>query len=119
MSFYLGVWNSAAAISDDEAARQYLELSDAELVQPKFDAQVYAFYCRLIALYPEVELVPDEELNTCPWACSIDMPGSHVIMGIQLEKSEEVLSQVLVLAEQHQLVCFDPQAGPVPLCRSR
>jgi len=76
MSFYLGIWNSPTAISDNEAARQYLALGDEKPVQSKFDSQVYAFYCRLTALYPEVEMVPEDELGACPWACSIDMPAA-------------------------------------------
>jgi hypothetical protein len=115
MSFYLGVWNTLTALSDDEAARQYVALSDETSAQSKFDSQVYAFYCRLTALYPEVEMVPEDELGACPWACSIDMPGSHVIMEIQVERSQEIVPQVMSLAEKHQLVCFDPQAGKVRL----
>jgi len=115
MSFYLGIWNSPTAISDNEAARQYLALGDEKPVQSKFDSQVYAFYCRLTALYPEVEMVPEDELSACPWDCSIDMPGGHVIMAIQFERSQEILPQVVSLAEQYALVCFDPQAGRVYL----
>lgn len=76
---------------------------------------MYGFYCRLTNLYPEVEMVPEDELDACRWACSIDMPGSHVIMAIQPDKFEEVLPKVVAITERHQLVCFDPQAGKVYL----
>jgi hypothetical protein len=36
MRFYLGVWKSATAISDDEAAAQYLALSDEQSVESEF-----------------------------------------------------------------------------------
>jgi len=36
-------------------------------------------------------------------------------MAIVPEQSEKVVPQVLVLAEEHALVCFDPQAGKVYL----
>jgi len=48
MDFYLGVWNSPTAISDDEAAARYLALSDEKSVEREFDASVYNFYCLLI-----------------------------------------------------------------------
>jgi hypothetical protein len=115
MSFYLGVWSSPAAISDNEAAARYASLNGEKSVEPEFDPHVYAFYCRLTTLYPEVELVPEDKLNACPWACGIDITGDHVIMAIQPEQSETVLSQVLALAAQDELVCFDPQAGKVHL----
>jgi hypothetical protein len=115
MSFYLGIWKSATAISDDEAAAQYLALRDEKSVESEFDDKVYSFYCRLTSLYPEVEMVPEDELDSCPWAGGIDIAGGHVILAIQPEQSEKVVPQVMVLAEQHELVCFDPQAGKVYL----
>jgi hypothetical protein len=110
-SFYLGVWHSPKAISDDEAAVRYRALSDGKSTSPEFDSQVYAFYFRLTDLYPEIDMVPEAELDTCPWDCAIDMSGGHVIMAIRAERVERLLPEVLALAEQHGLVCFDPQAG--------
>jgi hypothetical protein len=73
MSFYLGVWNSPTAISDDEGAVRYRELNDEKSVEPKFDEHVYAFYSRLTNLFPDVEMVPEDELDACPWASGIDI----------------------------------------------
>lgn len=115
MSFYLGVWKSTAAISDDEASAQYLALRNEESVESEFDDKVYAFYSGLTRRYPEVEMVPEEELDACPWACGLDFTGGHVIMAIRPEMSEKVVSEVRVLAAHHELVCFDPQAGKVHL----
>jgi hypothetical protein len=81
----------------------------------RFDDQVYAFYSRLISLYPEVETLPEDELDDSPWACSMEVSGSHVIMAILPEQSEKVVSQVLALAEDNGVVCFNPQAGKVYL----
>lgn len=116
-SFYLGVWHALTAISDDEAARQYLALSDGTPAFPEFDPRVYAFYIRVTGLYPEIDMVPESDLDTCPWACAIDMSGGHVIMAIEPEKSERLVPVLLALAEQHDLVCFDPQNHIVHLPR--
>jgi hypothetical protein len=115
MNFYLGVWNSPTAISDDEAATRYLVLNSEKSAEPDFDGQVYSFYCHLTSLYPEIEMVPEYELGSCPWACGLDITGDHVIMAIQAEQSEKIMRQILVLAAQHELVCFDPQASKVHL----
>ena len=111
---YLAVWNSLTPISDEEAAHQYQLPKDVGS-ERRFDDKVYAFYSRLISLYPEVETLSEEELDSSPWACSMEVSGSHVIMAIVPEQSEKVVPQVLVLAEEHALVCFDPQAGKVYL----
>ena len=50
-------------------------LSDEKSVASGFDDQVYGFYSRLISLYPEVETVPEDELDICPWASGLDVAG--------------------------------------------
>jgi hypothetical protein len=115
MSFSLGVWNSPTAMSDDEAAARYRELNDEKSVEPEFDASVYKFYCDLISLFPEVETVPEDELDSCPWACGIDIAADHVIMAIQIEQARKIIGQIVSLAAKYELICFDPQAGQVYL----
>ena len=110
--YSLGVWNSNRGVSEDEAASIYLRLSDEGLQQP-FDAEVYAFYRRLTDHYPEVELVPEDELDSCPWASSIELGEGHVILPILPDMLEEVVPLVLSLAEYYGLVCFDPQSWKV------
>ena len=112
--FYLGVWNCLTPISSEEAAHQYKLLKEVGS-ERRFDDNIYAFYAKLIGLYPEVETLSEEDLDGSPWACSMEVSGSHVIMAIVPEQSEKVVPQVLVLAEEHALVCFDPQAGKVYL----
>lgn len=113
--FYLGVWSSDTAISDREAADLYVTMSDGRYPPNEFNAEVYSFYCRLIQCYPEIDLVPENELEACPWACALDVSDSHLIMAIQPNKSYSVVPVVLELAEQHGLICFNPQSGKVHL----
>jgi hypothetical protein len=112
---YLGVWNSLTPISDEEAARQYRLLREVESVPRRFNAEVYAFYSRLVSLYPEIDALPEDELGDSPWACSMEVSDSHVVMAILPGECEKVVPQVLALAEENGLVCFDSQAGRVYL----
>jgi len=113
-AFYLGVWACLTPISSEEAAHQYQLLKDLGS-ERRFDDKVYAFYSRLSSLYPEVETLSEEELDDSPWASSMEVSGSHVIMAIAPKQSEKVFPQVLALAEENGLVCFDPQVGKVYL----
>jgi hypothetical protein len=113
-SFCLGVWKCLTPISDEEAAHQYRLLREVGS-ESRFDAEVYAFYSRLIGLYPEIDTLPEEELDDSPWASSMEVSDSHVIMAIVPEQSEKVIPRVLALAEENGLVCFDPQASRVYL----
>jgi hypothetical protein len=74
-----------------------------------------AFYSRLTSRYPEVEMVPEDELDTCPWASGLDVAGDHVIMAIQLEQAPKIIGQIVALAAQYEVVYFDLQAGKVYL----
>ncbi len=115
MNFYLGVWNSPTAISDEQAAALYRVLSDGVSASSGFDARVYAFYASLTDTYPEVDLVSENRLDSCPWACAIEFSGVHAILAIRPEQAGRVVPAILALAEQHGLTCFDPQAGRVSL----
>lgn len=83
--------------------------------RPSLTRGVYAFYSSLTSHYPEVEMVPQDELDACPWACALDVTGDHVIMAIQLEHAPRSLAILGPFAAQVELVCFDPQAGKVYL----
>lgn len=112
MRFYLGVRNGLTAISDDEAAARYLVLSDEKSSQREFDAQVYAFYRRLTELYPEVDMLPEDQLGSSPWACSIEMSGGHVIMAIQLENHEKIAAEIMALAGATRTRMFRSSSRP-------
>jgi hypothetical protein len=45
----------------------------------------------------------------------MEVSDGHVIMAVLPEKFDTVVPQVLTLAEENGLVCFDPQAGQVYL----
>jgi hypothetical protein len=60
-------------------------------------------------------MVPEDELDACPWACALEVAGDHVIMAIQLEQAPKIIGQIVSLAAQLELVRFDPQAGKVYL----
>jgi hypothetical protein len=78
-------------------------LRDLESTARRFDAEVYAFYSRLISLYPEIDTLPEDELDDSPWACSMEVSDSHVIMAVLPEKCDKVVPQVLTLAEENGL----------------
>src|SRR5215472_3117664 len=82
---YFGVWNCLEPLSNEEAAHQYQLLKDLGS-ERRFDDKVYAFYSRLIGLYPEVETLSEDELDDSPWACSMEVSDSHVVMAIVPEK---------------------------------
>jgi hypothetical protein len=115
MSFRLGVWHSARAISNREAAGLFSLLSEEKWIPLEQYASVYSFYNELTAHFPEIEMMPEERMGDCPWACAIERSGLHVLLGIEHDRAAEVLPWVLALAQKYDLVCFDPQFHKVYL----
>ena len=113
-SYRLAVWHNATEISNFEAATVYLGLA-AHKRTNNFDPDVYAFYTHLTAIYPEVELVPEDELDSCPWACANELGDAHAILEILPRRAGAVGQLILSLASEHGLVCFDPQGARVYL----
>ena len=48
----------------------------------RFNAEVYAFYSRLVSVCPEIDTLPEGALDDSPWACSMEVPDGHVVMAI-------------------------------------
>jgi len=77
---------------------------------------VDAFYRELTGRWPEIDAVPDDEiddLNVCPWSVAMDRSGMHVIMCCAWSKADEVGKFVESLAMKNGLVFYDPQSDRV------
>src|SRR6201993_3896699 len=101
MGFHLGVWYSARAISNQEAAELFRLLSEQRWVPLEQYVSVYSFYNDLTSVFPEIEMTPEEKLEDCPWSCAMDHSGLHVLMDIEHEKARVILPLVLGLAQKH------------------
>jgi hypothetical protein len=117
MSFDLGVWYSDVSLTNEEAGEIYVKLCQNKLTLGGESEAVKGFYTDLTARWPEIDTVPIEvdDVDYCPWSCTLDRSGMHVIMPCVWSKAEDVFAFVHELATKHSLVLFDPQAGEVHL----
>jgi hypothetical protein len=81
-----------AALAENHHVIQALPANDNQLLKDvgserRFDDKLYAFYSRLISLYPDIDTLSDEELDDSPWAGSMEVSDSHVVMAIMPEQS--------------------------------
>lgn len=60
-------------------------------------------------------MLAEEDLDSSPWACALEISGSHVLLAMRPEQYSNAFPVILQLADQHGLVCFDPQNGKVHL----
>jgi hypothetical protein len=115
MSYDLGVWHGELPLDDDQAGDLYVKLCEERWVPIEENAATLAFYNELSARYPEIDDVPEEDLDECPWSCAHDRSGLHVLMAMRWSKYSEVAPVVYELAEKHGLICYNPQEGKVML----
>jgi hypothetical protein len=114
MSFDLAVWHSESAPSKQEAHRLYLNLCKSKAIPQERYAAVEAFYADLTSRYPEIDSLPEEALDSCPWSCAHDKSGFHVIMCMNHgDNLEEAAKFIVQLAEKHGLLCYNPQGSYV------
>ena len=114
MTFFLAVWPERRALSDKDAARYYTQLVEGRAPQA-FDESVYGFSCALTGRFPDLEMIEDADLDSSPWASALEVAGSHILMAVRPELFSSVFPVILQLAEEHGLVCFDPQNTKVHL----
>ena len=114
MTHYLAVWGGDSALSNRDAAKHYADLMEGRAPEA-FDAAVYAFSCALNRYFPDLEMTAEDDMDNCPWAAAPDVSGNYLIMAVRSEHFATVFPLVLRLAEEHGLVCFDPQNTKVHL----
>ena len=115
MNFYLGVWRSEGPLSDKRAAEQYARLLEGNDLTQGFDPGIYAFCAQLARCYPELDSLSEDEQDSSPWASALEVSGCHAILAFRPERYRDAFPMVLQLADQHGLVCFDPQNRKVHL----
>ena len=117
MSFDLGVWYSSRPLTDEEAAERHRACCDNgdidRLIEPH--QSVADFVSEVTARYPQIDDVPEDEIEHCPWSVAFDPSKGHVTMPICWSRVEDVAPVVMELAAKHGLVCYDPQMGKVHL----
>ena len=116
MSYDLGVWYPYQRLSHEQAGKLYVALCEGKGETPPAHAAVDGFYQELTAKHPEIDTIPDEQIDDhdyCPWSCALDRSPGHVIMPCVWSKAEYVDSLVRELARKHGLAVFDPQAGRI------
>jgi len=115
MSLDIGVFYTERPHSNDEAMARYIAYCEEDDLAPYIEAspKVKKFLEELTTTYPQIDDVPEGELESCPWACAFDVSKGHALMPMISSKYEEAALLVVGLAQKHGLVCVDPQSGTI------
>jgi hypothetical protein len=116
MSFDLCVWFPQERVGPREAGALYSRLCDGDTSGVVAHPAVENFYGALIAMHPEIDLIPEEKIDDhdyCPWSCALDHSPGHVIMSCVWSKATYVRQLVQGLARKYNLALYDPQTDEV------
>ncbi|MEO8052262.1 MAG: hypothetical protein ABI833_17775 [Acidobacteriota bacterium] len=116
MSFDLAVWYSDKPVTVEESGGLYLKLCNQEWVPTDENPLIESFYQELCRTYPEIDTLPENQVDECPWSCAHDRSGLHVLMCMGWGgKTTKVAEYIVELAAKNGLVCYDPQGPDVYL----
>jgi len=113
MSYDLGILSIKNRISNQEASVLYATLCNGDYSGVISNSSVNMFYDELTAKHPEIDNVPDEEIDNtdlCPWSVAFDRSDGHIIICSVWSKAEYVFELILNLAGKHGLATYCPQS---------
>jgi hypothetical protein len=116
MSCDFAVWSPDKRLNDAESGRVYRRLCDGITDDIGPNPAIDAFYEELTAKHPEIDDIPEEEIDNhdlCPWSIAMDKSPAHVIMLCVWSKADYVDQLIKTLARKHGLAVYDPQAGKI------
>jgi hypothetical protein len=74
--------------------------------------RILSYIEELTAKYPDLDELPDDEVDDSPWADSPlrgNVMGPFFYFALVPSKADETVPFIADTARRHELVCFDPQ----------
>jgi hypothetical protein len=114
MSFDLGFWYEENPITAEEAGVIYMRLCEGDVSVVKAYPITY-FLEDVKQHYPPIGAYRDEDVDDCPWNCDWDIGPGSVVVCIAWSRADELTPILMELANEHDLLCYNPQRGEVYL----
>jgi len=113
VSFDLAIRSAARPLDPDQALRAYQRLAEGEewsSVLPE-DPRIGPFVRALGARWPDLDSLPESEVDASPWSGGFELSPAHAVVFIRWSRCEEIAPVVIATALQPGLFVLDPQEG--------
>lgn len=110
MGYDLAVWHSEKKLTAAEAQKIYELLADGEPSEDvKPDDRLKAFRDQVIAKYPPMDAVAEENADEATWSDESGGSDAYMFLSIAYSKAEAMTEFIFATTKAHGLVCYDPQ----------
>jgi hypothetical protein len=116
LSFDLAAFSGTRPLTRERVVDAYVRLSDDPdgwKVLLEADPAVEAFVAEISARWPQIDDVPNDEVDDCPWNVAFDQSTAHVSSAIAFSRADEVAPVYIDAAVRHGLYVYDPQDDKV------
>jgi hypothetical protein len=113
VSFDLAVLSATRPLTADEACNAYQRLLSGEVwsaVLPPDDG-IAQFVAALSARWPDIDTLPESQLDASPWSNGLDVSPAHVLLNMRWSSPDAVIQFCEETAARLGLNLFDPQDG--------
>jgi hypothetical protein len=113
MSFDLGVLSGAKRLDPDQARDAYESLCRGAKWSRVLaaDDRVAQFVAALSVRWPDIDTLPESEVDGSPWSVGFDVSPAHVLLSMRWSTPDDVVDFCLATALGLGLNVFDPQDG--------
>jgi len=113
VSFDLAVLSAARPLDAEQARDAYERLASGEewyAVLPQ-DDRVAQFVAALSARWPDIDTLPEDQIEASPWSNGFDVSPAHVLLNMRWSSPDEIIQFCEATASALGLNLFDPQDG--------
>ena len=111
MTYDLGAFGKQN--SRDSIASLYIKACESKIVDIKPSPEMVKFIEEMSRLYPDLDSVPESEIDNCPWACGFDQSDRHWIAPMLFSFVENMVPKVIELARKCNVYIYDPQSDKI------
>jgi hypothetical protein len=113
MSFDLGVLSGVERLDPDQAREAYERLCQGAKWSSVLSAddRVAKFVAALSARWPDLDTLPESDVDESPWSGGFEVSPAHVLLTMRFSAAESVVEFCLATALALGLNVFDPQDG--------
>jgi hypothetical protein len=113
VSFDLVVLSGAKPLDADGAREAYERLCEGAEWSTVLaeDDRVAQFVAALSAQWPDIDALPESEVDSSPWSSGFEVSPAHVVIAMRFSAADAVVEFCSATALSLGLYVFDPQDG--------